>query len=139
MLRAQEIVLGQTPETPIEAINRAGRLLVEAGYVDESYIEGMQKRDANFSTAIGNFIAIPHGEKEYKASIKKTGLCVITYPDGIDWNGTPVKIVIGIAAEGDGHLEILENIVEVLDTEEDVAALLANSKEEIIGKFVGDN
>ncbi len=137
MLRAEEIVLGQKSETPKEAIERAGKLLVAGGYADETYIEGMHKRDESFSVAIGNFIAIPHGEKEYKANIKKTGLSVITYPDGIDWNGTPVKIVIGIAADGDGHMEILENIVEVLDTEEDVEALLKDTKEGIIAKFVG--
>ncbi|WP_312641265.1 PTS sugar transporter subunit IIA [Hydrogenoanaerobacterium sp.] len=124
ILSQQNIQLGLKPEMPQEAIRRCGRMLAEAGYVKEEYIKGMLARDAAFSTAIGNLIAIPHGEKEYKEHILCTGVVVITYPDGIDWNGVPVKLVIGIAAKGDEHLSILENIVETLEEEEDVVRLV---------------
>ncbi len=138
MLRKEDIILNQPSEDKDAAIERCGRLLAEAGYAGSEYIEGMLARDNNFSTAIGNAIAIPHGEKEYKQYIKKTGICVITYPQGIDWNGVPVKLVVGIAALGEEHLEILENIVDVLEEEEDVIRLVeANSKERIIEVFTG--
>ncbi len=140
MLRKEDIILGQSSEDKDAAIERCGRLLVEAGYADNEYIEGMLARDNHFSTAIGNAIAIPHGEKEYKQYIKKTGISVITYPQGIDWNGVLVKLVVGIAALGEEHLEILENIVDVLEEEEDVIRLVeANSKERIIEVFTGGN
>ncbi len=136
MLTVNDVILNQATESPEDAIKRSGELLVKAGYAEEKYIEGMILRDQSFSVAIGNLIAIPHGELAYKAAVKKTGLSVITYPDGIDWNGTPVKLVIGIAANGDEHMEILENIVDVLEEEEDVENLIAkNSKEAIIEAF----
>lgn len=115
ILQKENIVIGCPSEAHEDAIRRAGRMLVDSGYAGERYIEGMIARDRGFSTAIGNHIAIPHGEKEYKADIKATGLVVLTYPDGIPWNDDLVKIVIGIAALGDEHLDILGHIVEALE------------------------
>ncbi len=139
MLNKTEIILNQPAVHKDEAIKRCGELLCGAGYISSEYIEGMLKRDNSFSTAIGNLIAIPHGEKDYAQYIKKTGLCVITYPDGIDWNGTEVKLVIGIAALGEEHLEILENIVDVLEEEEDVIKLVEEADtDKIISMFAGE-
>ncbi len=139
MLNKTEIILNQPSVHKDEAIKRCGELLCKAGYTSAEYTEGMLKRDRSFSTGIGNLIAIPHGEKEYGKYINKTGLCVITYPDGIDWNGTEVKLVIGIAALGEEHLEILENIVDVLEEEEDVIALVeAADTDKIIKMFSGE-
>ncbi len=136
MLNKTEIILNQPSVHKDEAIKKCGELLCAAGYTTEQYTEGMFKRDNSFSTAIGNLIAIPHGEKEYAQYINKTGLCVITYPDGIDWNGTMVKLVIGIAALGDEHLDILENIVDTLEEEDDVLALVqAADEDKIIALF----
>ncbi len=138
MLNKTEIILNQTTVNKDDAIKKCGELLCAAGYVTAEYTEGMMKRDNSFSTAIGNLIAIPHGEKEYAQYIKKTGLCVITYPDGIDWNGNTVKLVIGIAALGDEHLEILENIVEALEDEESVEELVAAAdSDKITAIFTG--
>ncbi|MFV0352356.1 MAG: PTS sugar transporter subunit IIA [Oscillospiraceae bacterium] len=123
-LQLKNILVNQPTQTPEEAIVHSGQILQQAGYVTPRYIEGMLARDKSFSTAIGNLIAIPHGEKEYKQEILATGLSVLAYPQGIDWNGTPVKLVIGIAAKGDEHLEILERIVESLESEEDVEQLV---------------
>ncbi len=137
MLNKTEIILNQPTVNKDEAIKRCGELLCSAGYTTPEYTEGMLKRDNSFSTAIGNLIAIPHGEKDYAQYIKKTGLCAITYPDGIDWNGTEVKLVIGIAALGEEHLEILENIVDVLEEEEDVIKLVEDADaDKIISMFV---
>jgi mannitol/fructose-specific phosphotransferase system IIA component len=139
ILELSGIALGLASETHTEAIRRCGRALVNGGYVNERYIEGMLARDENFSTAIGNHLAIPHGEKQYKGDIIKTGIVVLAYPNGIEWNGDNVHLVIGIAAKGDEHLDILENIVDKLDTGDDVVALIAkNSKQAIYDLFSGD-
>ncbi len=133
MITLNDIILNRDSEDKDSAIKKCGELLCAAGYATAEYTQGMLARDNSFSTAIGNFIAIPHGEKEYKQYIKKTGLCVITYPNGIEWQGQTVKLVIGIAALGEEHLEVLENIVDVLEEESDVEDLVnANSKEKIL-------
>ncbi len=138
MLTVENIVLGQAKESKEDAILRCGAMLVKAGSVEEAYVPSMIARDASFSVAIGNLIAIPHAEKEAACHIKKTGICVITYPEGIEWDEEVVKLVVGIAAIGDEHLEILQNIVEKLEEESQVEELVANAtKEKILELFIG--
>jgi len=124
ILQTKNIVLAQAKEAREDVVRRAGRMLVESGYVGERYIEGMLARDKAASCAIGNFIAIPHGEIEYKKDITATGLVLLTYPEAVDWGGSPVHIVIGIAAKGEEHNDILGNIVDIFEDEEDVQNFL---------------
>jgi mannitol/fructose-specific phosphotransferase system IIA component len=138
MLKLDNIIINLTSEEREAVIKRCGKMLLDGGYIKERYIEGMLARDKAFTTAIGNCIAIPHGEKEYKADIIKTGLVVLTYPDGIDWNGQKVHIVIGIAAKGDEHIDILGNVVDIFDNEDDVKTFLKiTDKQKIHDMFCG--
>ncbi|MDR2601604.1 MAG: PTS sugar transporter subunit IIA [Spirochaetaceae bacterium] len=138
MLKSEGIVLNLQTEDRESVIKRCGKLLVDLGYAKERYIEGMLKRDGVFSCAIGNGIAIPHGEVEYKEDILKTGFTVLTYPSGIDWGGQTIFLVIGIAAKGDEHLDIIGNIVDCFDEEEDVKKFLdITDKEKIREMFCG--
>jgi mannitol/fructose-specific phosphotransferase system IIA component/galactitol-specific phosphotransferase system IIB component len=102
------------------AIRLAGENLVKSGYVEEKYIEGMLERDHSLSVFMGNFIALPHGEYEYKKYIKSSGIVVHIYPQGIDWHGETVKLVVGLAGQGEDHMIILSNIATVFGEEEDV-------------------
>lgn len=124
VLEKKNIITGCASEEHEDVIRRVGRMLVENGYAKENYIEGMIMRDRSFSTAIGNHIAIPHGESACKSEITRTGLVVLTYPDGVEWGDGIVKLVVGIAAAGDEHLEVLGRIVEALEDEESVDALV---------------
>ena len=113
-----------------DAIRRCGEMLVKSGYVNSAYIDGMLARDRDFSTAIGNLIAIPHGEEASKKEILNTGIVVLVYPKGIEWNGETVKLVIGIAAKGSEHLSILERIVGAFAEEKDVEATVQSADAE---------
>lgn len=129
----QDNILTNLPVEPYkEVIVRCGEMLLDSGYVKEPYIKGMLERDASFSTAIGNLIAIPHGTKEYQQYINNTGLVVLTYPEGIPWGDETVKLVIGIAANGDEHLSILERIVTHLEDESAVNALVDKGDKQAI-------
>jgi len=127
LLQRENIVLNQPKADREEVIRRCGQMLLDSGYINRRYIEGMIKRDNAFSTAIGNYIAIPHGEADYKKDIIQTGIVVLTFPEGIDWHGIPVFLVIGIAAKGDEHLDILGNIVDCFEKEEDTINLVKNA------------
>ncbi len=110
ILTKENIKLDCTAANNEEAIRAMGGLLLTSGYIEAPYIDGMVKRDAGVSTYIGNDIAIPHGEYEVKKYVKETGLGVMIYPQGINWQGSKVRVVIGIAAKGDDHMTILSNI-----------------------------
>ena len=134
LLERKNIVLNCAPVTPEEAIKACGRLMVASGYVDEAYIQGMLDREASFSVAIGSHVAIPHGTNDVKPLIKRTGVVVMTYPEGIDWNGDKVKLVVGIAAKGEEHLEVLGRIVAIASTDEDTDKLVASADAEKLFK-----
>ena len=110
VLRLSSIVLSGTANDQVSAIDEAGKLLVDAGAVDAGYVTSMHDREKSVSTYMGNFLAIPHGTNEAKGLIKSSAISVVRYPNGIDWNGNPVKFVIGIAGANDEHLELLSKI-----------------------------
>ena len=110
-MKNENIILNQTSEKKEDAIDRVGKMLLNSGYVSPKYIEGMRKREEEFTTYIGNGIAIPHGTNEYKNEILETGLAMVQYPDGVEFGkGKTAYIVIGIAGKGDEHLSLLSQI-----------------------------
>ena len=100
-----------------EAIVAAGELLRDLGYVDDDYIPAMIRRNEEASVYMGLGLAIPHGTEDAKRDVKRSGIIVMQYPDGVEFNGGTAQLVIGIAGVGDEHLEILGQIKEkVSDT-----------------------
>ncbi|NBI65633.1 PTS mannitol transporter subunit IICBA [Pseudoflavonifractor sp. 60] len=126
LLEQKNIVLNCKTVSPEEAIRAVGKRMVDSGYCSEGYVQGMLDRNASFPVAIGSHVAIPHGTNESREFIQKTGLVVMTYPEGIVWGEDQelVRLVIGIASTGEEHLDILNRIVEVCETEEDTDALV---------------
>lgn len=124
LLKKENILTGCTADDKEKVIRRVGQMLVDDGYVKPDYVEAMLEREETFATNMGNGIALPHGVERAKAEIKASGIAVMVFPEGTDWNGEKVKIVIGIAGVGDEHLEILANIAEKLCEEEAVEELV---------------
>jgi PTS system mannitol-specific IIC component len=110
LLREENIFLNQAFATKEEAIRFAGRALVKAGYVKESYINAMIERDKITSTYMGNDVAIPHGTEEAKKDVLNSGFTVLQVPDGVDFDGQKVRLIFGIAGKDGTHLEILSGI-----------------------------
>ena len=136
VLALSSIVLSGSATDQSSAIDEAGRLLVKAGAVEEGYITSMHDREKSVSTYMGNLLAIPHGTNEAKGLIKTSAISVVRYPGGIQWNGNPVKFVIGIAGANDEHLELLSKIAEVFLDADAVASLeQAGTAEEIADTF----
>lgn len=134
ILNVNNIELNVKSESKIEAIKRAGKMLIDNGYVDSNYIDGMMAREEVVTTYMGNGVAIPHAINEYKKDIKNSGIVINQYPDGVDFgDGNIAYIVIGIAGVGDEHMDILSMIALVIMDEENVQRLRnAKSKEEMI-------
>jgi PTS system mannitol-specific IIA component len=113
-----------------EAMREAADILESAGAVTGRYFDAMQQREQAVSTYMGNELAIPHGTNETKDEILASGLSVVRYDGGVDWDGNPVSFVIGIAGKGDEHLDILSQIALLFSDEDDVARLKAASTSE---------
>ncbi|MBP2099243.1 PTS sugar transporter subunit IIA [Enterococcus rivorum] len=137
-LKKEDIVLNKQFNDKIEAIEGAGALLKEQGYISEEYIEKMIERDALTSTFIGNMVAIPHGTDDAKKFISESGIVLIQVPNGVSFDGNEVKLIIGIAGIENEHLELLSEIAMVCSEIENVEKIIAaTSEEEIMVLFQG--
>ncbi|MBU8879985.1 PTS mannitol transporter subunit IICBA [Bacillus sp. FJAT-29790] len=138
LLRPENVFLNQSFSNKEEAIRFAGRALVNAGYVNESYIEAMIARDEMTSTYMGNDVAIPHGTEEAKKDVLTSGFTVLQVPNGVDFDGQKVRLIFGIAGKEGTHLEILSGIAvtcsDMENIEKMVRAKSAQELMDIIGK-----
>lgn len=137
ILSADQIRLNVKVNDKFEAIRMAGQMLVDAGHVDQDYIEKMIERENALSTYMGSGLAIPHGTNEAKGMIKSTGLAVLQIPGGVDFGGDePAVLVVGIAAQNGEHMEILTSVAMVCSDEDSMESIrTANSAEEILNIF----
>ncbi|WP_138754970.1 PTS sugar transporter subunit IIA [Paenibacillus sinopodophylli] len=137
MLSTDKVQINAAVTDKYEAIRLVGQMLVDAGHVPTAYIGKMIEREDSLSTYIGGGLAMPHGTNEAKAIIQSTGLAIITVPSGIDFGGEePAQLIIGLAAVGDDHLDILTSIAMLISEEENMERILnASSGKELIAIF----
>jgi mannitol PTS system EIIA component len=121
------IKLDVTASSPEEAVHICGQLLVELGAVSQEYADAMWEREQIFPSAIGMGFAIPHGTDESRKHVIFDQLAFVRLTAPIAWGDDEVTCVLGIASQGDGHVELLGNLAELIQ-EEDKLAILQNSQ-----------
>ena len=139
ILSKDRISLQASAADKVDAIRKAGELLVNSGCVLPAYIDGMLTREQSMSTSLGNGVAIPHGVYENRDHILQTGISVLQLTDGVEWDdGEKVYMIIGIAAAADEHVGVLSNLADVIDNEESLAELLKTSDPDVVVKYLGE-
>ena len=137
ILKKEGIKTGLKSVDKETAIRAAGQLLCDLGFANEDYIQAMVDRENMVSTYMGMGVAIPHGTSNAKETVKKSGIVVMQYPEGVDFGDEKAYLEIGIAGVGDEHLEILGNIVASLEDEELLETLKKNADVDTIMKTFG--
>ena len=112
LLYRENVIVGCEPDTKENIIRKVGQMLVDSGYVNQPYVDGMVEREKTFSTFMGNGLALPHGVEAVKNEIKSSGIAVMTFKNSVDWDGEEVQVVIGISGVGEEHMDILASIAE---------------------------
>ena len=139
ILETKNIFLNQRPMEKEDVIRKIGEIFSSQGYTNEYYTQAMLDKEKVFNTYIGNELAIPHGIEDAKKHIKKTGLVLMTIPEGQDWGASEkVKVIIGIAAVGDEHLNVLQKIAMCFSDKAGVEKLLTLNEQEISDLFEGE-
>ncbi len=125
MLTREMVLLGVQAADKVDAITRAGEVLVKVGCVAPPYITGMLARERVMSTYLGSGIAIPHGELADLGFVNRTGISVLQLPAGVEWvSGERAYLVIGLASTGSEHVEVLTRLVELLQAPEEITPLV---------------
>ncbi|PWB33706.1 phosphoenolpyruvate--protein phosphotransferase [Pseudomonas sp. SDI] len=138
-LTVEQISMGQTAPDKAAALQLLAGHLVADGLVAAGYLAGLQAREAQGSTFLGQGIAIPHGTPDTRELVFATGVRLLQFPDGVDWgDGQIVYLAIGIAARSDEHLRLLQLLTRALG-ETDLAEALrrAGSAEALLKLLQG--
>jgi mannitol/fructose-specific phosphotransferase system IIA component len=126
LLQLAGITLDATASSREEAVALCGKMLVELGAVSAEYADAMWEREQVFPSEMGEGFAIPHGTDESRAFVNFDQLVFLRLREEITWVNEPVSVCVGIASAGDGHVEILGNLADIL-MDDDAAHILRNS------------
>ncbi len=113
MIISKELVkLNLSATSKEDALTQLAKIASDNGKLkdEQTYIEAVLKREAEYSTAVGFGVAIPHG----KSDAVNEPFFMFASTDGIDWNsmdGEPVDLVFMIGVPNSDasstHLKIL--------------------------------
>ncbi len=141
LLRVEGIRIGGAPASKDEAIDQLVDLMAaEGNVVDRArYAAAVREREAQFSTGLGDGIAIPHAKT---SAVSAPGLAAMTVPAGVDYDsadGEPATLLFLIAApegEADTHLEVLSRLSTLLLDADFCASLRAAATPEEFRRLV---
>lgn len=132
ILQPGNIRVGLPAEPKEKAIRRAGELLVAGGYARSEYVDAMLRREELATTCLGMGLAIPHGTSDAKERVLRSGIVILQYPDGVDFDGEKAHLIVGIAGVGDEHLEILARLSASFEDEELLQRLMTATDPQVI-------
>lgn len=130
LLKPEGIKIGGAPGSKEEAIDQLVELMAREGNVRDkaAYAAAVREREAQFSTGLGDGIAIPHAKT---SAVSAPGLAAMSVPAGVDYqslDGEPATLLFLIAApegEANTHLEVLSRLSTLLLDADFCAALRA--------------
>jgi lichenan operon transcriptional antiterminator len=111
-----------------EAMIRAlGARMVEAGIIQDSYIEGAIERERMSSTAFTDNIAVPHA---MAMTAQRTAICIVVNDTAMQWGDNRVNVIALIAFSASGRATfqaIFDQFVSVFSDRDDVQRLIRRS------------
>lgn len=133
LICAERIRLQQRATDKTGAIRAAGQLLADTGCIDPAYIDSLLRRETVANTFLGHGVAIPHGMGEDRHLIRRTGIAVLQFPDGLEWHpGQTTHLVFAIAALSDEHIMLLRRLTRLLNDDARLRQLFSTQRAEDI-------
>lgn len=133
----RSISLGKQAADWREAVELAGRLLVDSGAVEQEYVSAMIRTTEELGSyaVIAPGVAIPHARPEDGA--KKVGLGLAVLPEPVEFGSKendPVDLVFGFSTtDSEAHLELIQSLADFIEQEENCQALRdAQTVEEVL-------
>ncbi len=119
MIDYKLVSFGFDARTKDDVLRGIGKMMYDAGKVKnlKQYIDGLYEREQEFSTGIGNGIAIPHCKSD---CVREAAFTLVKLNNPVEWetlDGRPVDYVIMLAAPNTSdnvHLKMLSRLAEKL-------------------------
>ncbi|WP_025095158.1 phosphoenolpyruvate--protein phosphotransferase [Acinetobacter soli] len=133
VLEPQHVHMHQHAGDKAEALQCLINILVEDQLVTAEYLSGLEAREKQSATYLGQGIAIPHGTPQSREFILNTGVRLAHFPDGVVWDGENViYLAVVIAAKSDEHLQVLQILTRALSKDVHELVKSATTAEQII-------
>lgn len=144
LLTRETVRLGVDARDRADAIDHAGRVLVEAGAIEQAYVDAMHEREGVMSSYMGEGFALPHGTDESRKHVKRAAVAFLQFAEPIVWEEEDEETMaaLAVAAKSDEHVGVLATLAKVLvdeakaerlrttDSVDEVLELLAPAIEE---------
>jgi len=124
LLTQAGIHFGATASSKGEAVALCGAQFINLGAATQEYADAMWEREQIASSYLGNAVAMPHGTDESRKYVNFGQIVFLRFAAPFIWDEEEVKLCIGIAAQGDEHVEIIGNLAEALLDDEKFEILL---------------
>ena len=106
-------------KTKDDVLKGVGKMMYDAGKVNDlnAYMDGIYEREAEFTTGIGNGVAIPHCKRN---CVREAAFTLVKLRNSVEWeslDGGPVDYVIMLAAPDTSdnvHLKMLSALAQNL-------------------------
>ncbi|WP_394260696.1 phosphoenolpyruvate--protein phosphotransferase [Moraxella boevrei] len=133
VLSPDHIFLQQHADNKADALALLADILVKENLTTSDYLQGLIERENQSTTYLGQGIAIPHGTPSSREAILATGVRIVHFPKGVDWeNGNTVYLAVAISAKSDEHLQVLQLLTSALNKEVENDIRQATTAEDIL-------
>ncbi|HSJ46698.1 MAG TPA: PTS sugar transporter subunit IIA [Euzebyales bacterium] len=146
LLTRETVRLSVVARDRADAIDQAGRVLLEIGAIEQAYVDAMHEREAVMSSYMGEGFALPHGTDESRRHVNRAAVAFLQFSEPVLWEDDEEALAaLAVAATSDEHVGILATLARVLVDEDkaerlrttadvdEVLELLAPTVEEEIG------
>jgi mannitol/fructose-specific phosphotransferase system IIA component len=146
LLTRDTVRLGVVARDRTDAIDQAGRVLLQIGAIEQAYVDAMHEREAVMSSYMGEGFALPHGTDESRRHVNRAAVAFLQFSEPVLWEDDEEALAaLAVAATSDEHVGILATLARVLVDEDkaerlrttgdvdEVLELLAPTIEEEIG------
>ena len=120
LLTRETVRLGVAAKDRADAIDQAGKVLVEAGAIEQAYVDAMHEREGVMSSYMGEGFALPHGTDESRRHVKRAAVAFLQFAEPIVWEegDEETTAALAVAAKADEHVGVLATLAKVLVDEE---------------------
>ena len=116
--------LAPRPGTNLALLNAVLHEVIEAGAIDQEYVDQTVEREQMSSTAFTDSLAVPHA---MTMGAKRTAIAIVVNDTAIDWGDARVNVIAFIAFSAAGRSSfqtVFDQFVEVFSDREAVLALI---------------
>ncbi|CAT05334.1 PTS system mannitol-specific transporter subunit IIA [Mesomycoplasma conjunctivae] len=110
ILKKENIFINQSFENKDSVFDFLSIIFVTNRATTIEYKESMIKRDLDSSVAIGNYLALVHGDFQGQKYILENSIIFIHLKDDLIWDNQPIRFVIGLALNNKDQMEYIEKI-----------------------------